>query len=75
MWRDPLDELIERPESELPTGLGGGGCSLPSFTELQWVVSRILSGTDAQRPQLAEEPRVRMVMDRLAECLRRPSER
>ena len=45
MWRDPLDELIERLDNGLSTALPGDGCrSLPSFVELQWAVSRILDG-------------------------------
>ena len=68
MWRDPLDELIERLDNGLSTALPGDGChSLPSFVELQWAVSRILDGIQPRTP-LEEDPRFRTVATRCRLC-------
>lgn len=72
MWRDPLDELIERLDNGLSSRLpGGAGHSLPRFAELQWAVSRILDGIEPPG-RLAEDPRFRMVMDQVTASIREP---
>jgi hypothetical protein len=57
MWRDPLDELIERLEHALPPPPQRYRPSGPPLEDLQWAVTLFLYARTAEERETAERVR------------------